>query len=62
MVFGIVKGYTYVKWSSKEGEKEWANYTNNRKRLIVLREPVISELTSQRWIDTMVDAECKPGE
>ena len=41
VVFGIVRSYTYIKWSSKEGRESWNNYTNKYKRLDVVWEPVI---------------------
>ena len=60
VVFGIVRSYTYIKWSSKEGREDWCNYTNNYKRLDVVWEPVISKLNRQRWVDETMDDNCKP--
>ena len=42
IVFGIIRSYTYIKWSSKRGREHWNIYTNNYKRLDVEWEPVIS--------------------
>ena len=55
LLFGVVKNYTYIKWASKEGKENWCNYTNNHKRLTVEWEPLISQKTNQRWVDTTME-------
>jgi hypothetical protein len=62
IIFGVVRSYTYIKWSSKSGREEWNNYTNNFKRLDVVWEPVVSTLHSQRYIDETMETKEKPGE
>ena len=55
-LFGMVRLFTYVKWSSKDGREEWNNYGNNHKRLDIEWEPAVSHTHTQRWIDdTMAD-------
>ena len=62
LIFGVVHSYTYIKWASREGGENWNNYTNNFKRLHVVWEPIYATLTSQRWIDEMMEEQCKPAD
>ena len=57
----MVRGYTYIKSSGKEGQEKWNNYSNNHKRLKIEWEPVISEANSLRYIDEIMGEETKPG-
>ena len=45
LIFGVVHSYTYVKLASREGGENWNNYTNNFKRLHVVREPIYATLS-----------------
>ena len=62
LVFSVVRGYTYIKWSSKEGQEKWNNFSNNHKRLDIEWELVVSETNSQRYIDGTMAEDTKPGE
>ena len=62
IIFEVVRLYTYIKWSSKDGREDWNNYTNTFKRLDVMWEPVVSTLHSQRYIDETMEDKDKPGE
>ena len=47
-LFGVVRVFTYVKWSSKDGREEWNNYENKYKRLYVEWEPAVSHTHTKR--------------
>ena len=52
IIIGVVKEYTYVKWTTLKGKEEWTLYHNNFQRLSVIWEPVYSQSTGRRWIDS----------
>ena len=52
IILGVVKEYTYIKWTTLKGKEEWNLYQNNFERLIVIWEPVFSSSSGRRWIDS----------